>query len=123
MLDVEFVLAQQPLAQVAIDFVDTFPEFVRRNGTKMADRQIFMHFLHPKQALRRAIRSGARACKRTSYAPPCGFTSPVLHPKLKSRILRAPAFYENLGGLYRGLQLQRNCDGPRNHADRLGAPQ
>jgi hypothetical protein len=36
-LDIEFILTEKPFAEVAINFVDSFPQFMWRNLTKVCD--------------------------------------------------------------------------------------
>src|SRR5579871_5782544 len=55
-LDIQFVLAQQPLAEMAIDFVDALPEFVGRNLAEVADLRISAHSLFKARSERIGMR-------------------------------------------------------------------
>lgn len=71
-LDIEFVFSQQPLAQVAIDFINTFSQFMGGDIAEMSDLGTGLNsfFQSARRAHRREIRSDERVCRKTSLRTP-----------------------------------------------------
>src|SRR5215467_12899450 len=120
-LDIEFVLAQQPFPEVAVDLVNVFPQFVRGNLAEMNDLRRAVNFFFQAGGERVSVRFNQtdQSVGEHHTHPLVSNTSPASHPNLYSRILRRPTFNRALYSLNDRLQGLRNCNGARNHANRF----
>ena len=55
-LDIQFVLAQQPFAQVTVNLVDTLSEFMNGNFAEMSAQAIRLHFVFQPGSERIGVR-------------------------------------------------------------------
>src|SRR5215471_11233787 len=125
MLDIEFVLAQQPFAEVAVDLVNAFPQFVRGNLAEMNDLRRAVNFFFQAGGERVSVRFNQtdKSVGEHHTHPLVSNTSPALHPNLYRRILRGPTLDRNLYNFHYRFQGLRNRDGARNHANGFRAAQ